>query len=91
MGFRVTQAPNPIAVTVYSRTGCHLCHDAIAVLEEIQSEEVKDFTIEVRLIDGNEELERQYGESIPVILINDQPHDFWRVNPDRFRKALAQL
>ena len=91
MGLGVTQAPNPIAVTVYSRTGCHLCHDAIAVLEEIQSEEIKDFTIEVRLIDGNEELERQYGESIPVILINDQPHDFWRVNPGRFKKALDQL
>ncbi|MEI6648619.1 MAG: glutaredoxin family protein [Actinomycetes bacterium] len=80
-----------ISVAIYSRTGCHLCHDAIAALEEIQKESPNDFSIEVRLIDGNVELERKYGESIPVILIDEQPHDFWRVNPERFKKAIAQL
>ena len=61
------------SVTVYSRTGCHLCETAISKIELVQQD--SNFNLEVRLIDGNPELEKLYGEQIPVILIDDQPHD----------------
>jgi len=77
-----------IDVIVYSRTGCHLCDVVIDQLEEIKNE--RAFNLEVRLIDGNLELERKYGEQVPVTLINGQPHDYWRINPSRFRAALDQ-
>lgn len=73
-------------VTVYSRTGCHLCETAISKIESVKTD--SNFIIEVKLIDGNLELEKKYGEQIPVILINDQPHDYWRVDLDRFNSAI---
>ena len=75
-------------VTVYSRTGCHLCENAISILERLKEELL--FEIEVRLIDGNPELEKLYGEQIPVIQIDGVHHDFWRVDEERFRTSLEK-
>ena len=76
-------------VSIYSRSNCHLCDVALETLESFLTEFT--FVIEKILIDGNLELESKYGESVPVILINDAPHDFFRVNPDRFRAAMSNL
>jgi glutaredoxin len=78
-----------IEVTVYSRSNCHLCEAALEVISEIRNE--FEFTITKILIDGNAELEEKYGEQVPVILINNQPHDFFRVDPERFRLAISKL
>jgi glutaredoxin len=78
-----------IEVSIYSRSNCHLCEVALETLNEIRKE--KDFTITKILIDGNLELEEKYGEQVPVILINNAPHDFFRVDPERFRLALSKL
>ena len=76
----------PTLVTVYTRKGCHLCDVAIQTLESLQPE--LHFDIEKRFIDGNPVLEEKYGERIPVILIDGAHHDFWRVDPERFRSCL---
>jgi glutaredoxin len=73
-------------VTVYTRKGCHLCDVAIETLESLQPE--LQFDIEKRFIEGDPVLEEKYGEMIPVILIDGQHHDFYRVDPDRFRSSL---
>ena len=78
-----------IEVSVYSRSNCHLCEVALAVLSEIRKD--YEFTITKILIDGDSELEEKYGEQVPVILINNQPHDFFRVDPERFRLAISKL
>jgi glutaredoxin len=77
-----------IVVTIYGRTGCHLCEDALEILQSLQHE--LQFEIQEILIDGNEELERLYGEKIPVTLIDGEHHDFWRVDPERFRSSLEK-
>jgi glutaredoxin len=78
-----------IEVTVFSRSNCHLCEVALEVISEIRKE--FQFTITKILIDGDPELEEKYGEQVPVILMNNQPHDFFRVDPERFRLALSKL
>jgi glutaredoxin len=78
-----------IEVTIYSRSNCHLCDVALGVLEEFRQE--FNFQIVKILIDKSPELEEKYGEQVPVILINDQPHDFFRVDPERFRLAISKL
>jgi len=75
-------------VTIYSRTGCHLCEDALKLLQSMQDE--LNFEIEEILIDGNEELEQLYGEKIPVTHIDGVHHDFWRVDPVRFKSSLER-
>lgn len=75
-------------VTVYSRHGCHLCENAVNTLEGMREELV--FTIEVIYIDGNPELEKLYGHEVPVIHINGEHHDFFKVDPERFRTSLEK-
>ena len=74
-------------VTIYSRRGCHLCEVAMEKARTIQSE--LDFQIEEIFIDGNNELIELYGEQVPVIHINGKPHDYFRINEERFRAALT--
>jgi len=78
-----------VTVQVYSRHGCHLCESALATLEALQEE--LDFVIDEIFIDADQELEDKYGEQIPVILINGMPHDYFKVDPDRFKKVFATL
>lgn len=49
-----------------------------------------EFTFEVDriLIDGSSTLEEKYGEQVPVIFIDGKPHDYFKVNPERFKAAL---
>ena len=75
-------------ITVYGRTGCHLCEDALELLQSMKDE--LKFDIEEILIDGNEELEKLYGEKIPVTHIDGIHHDYWRVDPERFRSSLEK-
>ena len=73
-------------VTVYSRSGCHLCEVAIDLINSVKFE--NKFSLEIKLIDNNSELEKEYGEQVPVILIDEKVHDYWRVDLARFTKAI---
>jgi len=75
-------------VTVYSRHGCHLCENAVNTLEDMREELA--FTIDVIYIDGNPELEKLYGNEVPVIHINGEHHDFYKVDTERFRTSLEK-
>jgi glutaredoxin len=75
-------------VTVYSRHGCHLCEDAVKTLEHLRNE--LDFEMEIIYIDGEPSLEKLYGNEVPVIHIDGRHHDFYRVDPERFRTSLEK-
>ena len=75
-------------VQIYSRHGCHLCDDALQTLKNLQNE--LDFEIQEIFIDGDSELEYKYGQQVPVIHIDSKPHDFYTVNPKRFREAFTE-
>jgi glutaredoxin len=77
-----------VTVTVYSRQGCHLCEIAEKTLQELVEE--LTFTLEVLYIDGDAELEKLYGTEVPVIHINGEHHDFYRVDSARFRTCLEK-
>jgi glutaredoxin len=73
-------------VTVYSRTGCHLCEIAIDLIKSTMGE--LKFELDIKLIDDDVKLQEEYGEQVPVILIEDKVHDYWRVDLERFTKAI---
>jgi len=73
-------------VTVYSRSGCHLCEIAIDRINSVINE--YRFTLDIVLIDNNNELEKEFGEQVPVIIIDNKIHDYWRVDLERFTAAL---
>ena len=75
-------------ITVFGRHGCHLCDVAVEVLDGMREE--LNYEIEKIYIDGNPELEKLYGEQVPVIHIDGNHHDFFRVDPERFKSSLAK-
>ncbi len=74
-------------MTLYGRPGCHLCDDARAVVEQVCTELVESY-VEVS-IDDDPDLQRRFGEEIPVTFVDGRQHDFWRVDPARLRAALT--
>lgn len=77
--------PLPI-VTMYSRQNCHLCEVAKEVVESARNE--ANFEFEVVFIDGDAGLEKEYGEEVPVTMINGKRHDYFRVDRARFIEAV---
>jgi glutaredoxin len=75
-------------VTVYSRSGCHLCEKAEETLAGLTEE--LNFELEIKLIDASPELEKLYGHEVPVIHINGEHHDFFRLDVERFRSSLEK-
>jgi len=73
-------------VTVISRAGCHLCEIAIDKINSVKDE--LRFELEIKLINDLPELEQEYGEQVPVIMIDYKIHDYWRVDIERFTKAI---
>lgn len=77
----------PARVVLYSKPGCHLCDDARDVVRAVCAELGETFD-EVDISVSAELMER-YREEIPVTVVDGEQHDFWRVDPDRLRRALT--
>ena len=73
-------------VTVYTRSGCHLCDTAIDQIKSTMSD--LNFELDIKLIDDDLKSQEEYGEQVPVILIEGKVHDYWRVDLERFTKAV---
>ncbi len=75
-------------VLLYSKPGCHLCEDARAIIERVCAEvgtsyDEVDITTSAALM-------AEYGEQIPVTVVDGAQHDFWRVDEARLRAALTR-
>jgi len=77
----------PPRVVLYSTQGCHLCDDARQVIETVCGELGESYD-EIDIM-ASEEMIRTFGEEIPVTFVDGKQHDFWRVDADRLRDALA--
>jgi hypothetical protein len=74
-------------VTLYVRPGCHLCEDARTVVERVCADLGEEFA-EVS-IDDDPAIVEEYGDEVPVTLVDGRRHDFWRVDEARLRTALG--
>lgn len=74
-------------VTVMSRETCHSCHVAAAEIERICGEMGATWSVED--VDADPELRAEYGDRVPVFLIDGVEHGYWKVEEDRLRAALA--
>lgn len=78
--------PDPRLVLL-SRTGCHLCDVARAVLAAVADELGVGW--QERDVDADAALADEYGDRVPVVLLDGAEHSYWRVDEDRLRAALA--
>ncbi len=80
--------PEP-TVTVYGRPGCHLCDDALAVLERVRAD--TPFALRTRNIEDDDDLLRAYLERIPVVAIDDEEVYDFAVDEADLRARLARV
>ena len=69
--------------TVYTREGCHLCEEAIALLQR------HGLTPTLVDIDADPELRERYNECVPVVAIAGRERFRGRVNETLLRRILA--
>lgn len=75
------------SVAVLTRVGCTACGAAERDVARICAELGVDWApVDV---DSDPELVAEYGDRVPVILIDGREHGYWAVEEDRFRAALA--
>ena len=85
-----------IRLTLIGKPGCHLCDDAREVVQGVITEiEATDASRRMLLEELNilddEALRDRYAEEIPVLLIDDEVHNYWRIDPVRLKSALAAV
>jgi glutaredoxin len=57
-------------VTLYGRAGCHLCDEALALIERLRPK--LGFEVEQVDIEANEELLERYVFAIPVLAVGER-------------------
>ncbi|MEV4631089.1 glutaredoxin family protein [Micromonospora sp. NPDC049523] len=75
-------------LTLITRPGCHLCEVAKEAVDRVVAS-TGDRWAEVD-ITTDLELEREYGDRVPVILLDGKEHGYWRVEEPRLLRALTQ-
>jgi glutaredoxin len=75
-----------VIVTLYTREGCHLCDEAKAAIVPI----IARHHAELREIDIDDdaELRAMYNDSVPVIFVGADFFSRYRVDAQKFEKAL---
>ncbi len=75
-----------IALTIYSRPGCHLCDD----MKDIIRRTAATVPLDLREVDisSDPELEAQYGLEIPVLLVNGRKAAKYRVTEEELLRIL---
>jgi glutaredoxin len=74
-------------VVVLTRPGCHLCADACTAVARIAAE--RGVGWREHDITDDPELVAKWGEYVPVVVVDGEVHDWFRVNDDRLRAALG--
>lgn len=82
-----------IQLTLIGKPGCHLCDDAREAIDAVLLEFRKvnpgvEVLVEEQNILLDEALSLKYSEEIPVILIDGNMHNYWRVDEERLTRAL---
>ena len=78
-----------LTVTVYGRPGCHLCEDALAVIERVRAR--VPFALEQCDIESDDELFKRYLERIPVVAIGGEEVFELFVDEQQFERRLSRV
>ncbi|HEY2149445.1 MAG TPA: glutaredoxin family protein [Vicinamibacterales bacterium] len=79
-----------IALTLYSRPGCHLCDEMKAVIELVVPAIAQPVSVEIVDISADASLEAAYGLEIPVLLVNGKKAAKYRIAEADLRRLLER-
>ena len=70
-----------------TRAGCHLCEIAAETLTRLAGE--AGLVPQLVDVDGDDELRAEYGDRVPVVLLDGREHSYFTVDVDRLRRDLG--
>lgn len=70
-----------------TRAGCHLCEVAAETLERIAGD--AGLGVEAVDVDADAELQAEFGDRVPVVLLDGREHSYFTVDVPRLRRDLG--
>lgn len=75
-----------------TRAGCAICLRVQARLTELAGElnfDLASVDVDAAALAGNAELRAEFGDRLPVVLLDGREHSYWEVDEPRLRADLA--
>jgi glutaredoxin len=79
-------------VELLTRAGCGICERVHGRLAELAGElgfELSSTDVDAAAAAGNRALRAEYGDRLPVVLLDGREHSYWDVDEERLRSDLA--
>jgi hypothetical protein len=71
-----------------TRAGCHLCERAATTLGQLAGEAALAPPVPVD-VDADPELQAEFGDRVPVVLLDGREHSYFTVDVPRLRRDLG--
>ena len=72
---------------LFTRENCHLCAVAAETLQRVADE--AGLAVSEVDVDADPELQAEYGDRVPVVLLDGREHSYFTVDVDRLRRDLG--
>jgi glutaredoxin len=79
--------PEPVRVQLLTRVGCHLCVLAAETATRVAGE--AGLPVELVDVDADLDLQADYGDRVPVLLLDGREHSHFTIDVDRLRRDLG--
>ena len=79
-------------VELLTRAGCGICRQVHARLAELAAEldfELSSTDVDEAAAAGESGLRAQYGDRLPVVLLDGREHSYWELDEQRLRADIA--
>lgn len=80
-------------VTLLTRAGCGICERVHSRLAELAGELGFDLSatdVDAAAAAGDSTLRAEFGDRLPVVLLDGREHSYWDVDEDRLRADLRR-
>jgi glutaredoxin len=81
--------PDPLALIIYSRPGCHLCEEMKALVARVLDRTNLAAGLEEINVETDGDLERRFGLEVPVLMLNGKKVAKYRVSEDVLTRLLT--
>ncbi|MEE3853468.1 glutaredoxin family protein [Gordonia sp. LSe1-13] len=81
-----------MSLTLLTRAGCSACATARAELARICADlgvEFDEVDVDRAADDGDPMVRAEFGDRLPVVLLDDEEHSYWEVDEPRLRADIA--
>lgn len=89
----MTQPASRPQVELLTRDGCTICARVYARLAELAAElgfELSTTDVDAAALTGNPGLRAEFGDRLPVILLDGREHSYWDIDEPRLRADLTR-